>query len=242
MKRDIFSLTMDSSSDNAITEQETFLLRTTVNGKVQDLCVLVSRNLHNLVLLYISSWPLCCLFFDIQILIAPLVSSNSSCWITTWRFLNFRSICFRLLSFIAIKLLWALVDMGFLDADRVTRTPLKTGGERRCSEGWAVPASLVTSAPAPLQIMRSPGSTRKQQKCTWRLKIPCQPELTEHLRSPPVFSGVRVTRSLVLYVCFIDRCLYFSSLPLRCLFQHQHHYRSWEVQGPPGNNKNVLGV
>ena len=27
------------------------------------------------------------------------------------------------------------------------------------------------------------------------------------LRSPPVFSGVRVTRSLVLYVCFVDRCL-----------------------------------
>ena len=48
MKRDIFPLTMDSSSDNAITEQETFLLRTTVNGKVQHLCVLVSRNLHNL--------------------------------------------------------------------------------------------------------------------------------------------------------------------------------------------------
>ena len=29
----------------------------------------------------------------------------------------------------------------------------------------------------------------------------------EHLSSPPVFSGVRVTRSLVLYVCFVDRCL-----------------------------------
>jgi hypothetical protein len=29
---------------------------------------------------------------------------------------------------------------------------------------------------------------------------------------PAVFSGVRVTRSLVLYVCFVDRCLSF------CLF------------------------
>ena len=28
-------------------------------------------------------------------------------------------------------------------------------------------------------------------------------------RSPPAFIGVRVTRSLVLYVCFVDRCLYF---------------------------------
>ena len=31
--------------------------------------------------------------------------------------------------------------------------------------------------------------------------------LPEHLRSPPVFSGVRVTRSLALYECFVDRCL-----------------------------------
>jgi hypothetical protein len=31
--------------------------------------------------------------------------------------------------------------------------------------------------------------------------------LPEHMSSPPGFSGVRVTRSLVLYVCFVDRCL-----------------------------------
>jgi hypothetical protein len=29
--------------------------------------------------------------------------------------------------------------------------------------------------------------------------------LPEHLSSPPVFSEVLVTRSLVLYVCFVDR-------------------------------------
>jgi hypothetical protein len=33
--------------------------------------------------------------------------------------------------------------------------------------------------------------------------------LPEHLSSPPVFNGARVTRSLVLYVCFVDRCLSF---------------------------------
>ena len=33
------------------------------------------------------------------------------------------------------------------------------------------------------------------------------PTLPEHLSSPQVFSGVPVTRSLVLYVCFVDRCL-----------------------------------
>ena len=37
------------------------------------------------------------------------------------------------------------------------------------------------------------------------------PTLPEHLSSTPVFSGVRVTRSLVLYVCFVDRCLSFCT-------------------------------
>jgi hypothetical protein len=42
--------------------------------------------------------------------------------------------------------------------------------------------------------------------------------LSEHLSSPPVFSWVRVTRFLVLYVCFVDRCLYFFCWPLCFLF------------------------
>ena len=42
--------------------------------------------------------------------------------------------------------------------------------------------------------------------------------LPEHLSSPPVFSGVRVTWSLVLFVCFVDRFLYFFFWPLCCLF------------------------
>jgi len=40
--------------------------------------------------------------------------------------------------------------------------------------------------------------------------------LPEHMSSPPVFSGVRGTRSLVLYVCFVDRCLSF------CTFSFGH--------------------
>jgi hypothetical protein len=40
--------------------------------------------------------------------------------------------------------------------------------------------------------------------------------LPDHLSSPPDFSGVRVTRSLVLYVCFVDRCLSF------CTFSFGH--------------------
>ena len=40
--------------------------------------------------------------------------------------------------------------------------------------------------------------------------------LPEHMSSPPVFGGVRVTRSLVLYVCFVDRCFSF------CAFSFGH--------------------
>jgi hypothetical protein len=40
--------------------------------------------------------------------------------------------------------------------------------------------------------------------------------LNSYMSSPPVFNGVRVTRSLVLYVCFIDRCLSF------CTFSFGH--------------------
>ena len=35
------------------------------------------------------------------------------------------------------------------------------------------------------------------------------PTLPEHLSSSPIFSDVGVTRSLVLCVCFVDRCLSF---------------------------------
>jgi hypothetical protein len=45
--------------------------------------------------------------------------------------------------------------------------------------------------------------------------------LPEHLSSPRVFSGVRVTRSLALCVCFVKRCLSFCLFffwPLYCLF------------------------
>ena len=44
------------------------------------------------------------------------------------------------------------------------------------------------------------------------------PVLPEHLSSPPVFSGVSVTWSLLLCVCFVDRCLSFYFWSLCCLF------------------------
>ena len=47
--------------------------------------------------------------------------------------------------------------------------------------------------------------------------------LPEHMSSPPVFSGVRVTRSLVLYVCFVVVCpfvLFLLAIVLSVLFRY----------------------
>jgi hypothetical protein len=42
--------------------------------------------------------------------------------------------------------------------------------------------------------------------------------LPEHLSSPPVLSGDRVTRSLVLFVCFVDRVCTFSLVCVFCSY------------------------
>ena len=52
--------------------------------------------------------------------------------------------------------------------------------------------------------------------------------LPEHMSSPPVFSGVRVTRSLVLYVCFVDRCLSCCTFSFgHCVVCSSSIYRFW---------------
>ena len=52
--------------------------------------------------------------------------------------------------------------------------------------------------------------------------------LPEHLSSTPVFSGVRVTRSLVLYVCFVDRFLSFCTFSFdHCVVCSSSIYRFW---------------
>ena len=55
-------------------------------------------------------------------------------------------------------------------------------------------------------------------KLTQQVRLVEQELLTipEYLSSPPVYSGVRVTPSLVLCVCFVDRCLSF------CRFSFGH--------------------
>jgi hypothetical protein len=38
--------------------------------------------------------------------------------------------------------------------------------------------------------------------------------MTSTLRTAPIFSDVRISRSLVLCVCFVDRCLSFCPFPI----------------------------
>jgi hypothetical protein len=52
--------------------------------------------------------------------------------------------------------------------------------------------------------------------------------LLEHLISAPVFSEVCVTRSLVLCVCFVDRCLPFCTFSFgHCVVCSSSIYRFW---------------
>ena len=52
--------------------------------------------------------------------------------------------------------------------------------------------------------------------------------LPEHLSSPSVVSGIRVTRSLVLYVCFVDRCLSFCTFSFgHCVVCSSSIYGFW---------------
>jgi hypothetical protein len=52
--------------------------------------------------------------------------------------------------------------------------------------------------------------------------------LPNHMSSSPVFSGVRVTRSLVLCVCFVDRCLSFRPFSLgHCVVSPLSIYGFW---------------
>jgi hypothetical protein len=69
-------------------------------------------------------------------------------------------------------------------------------------------------------------------RLTWRVPLLEQEPLTlqEHMSSPPVFSDVRDTRSLVLCVCFVDRCLSF------CSFSFGHCVVcSSSIRGPGGS-------
>ena len=88
-----------------------------------------------------------------------------------------------------------------------------------------VPLVINTSQSFPHSWLISGFVTR----LTWQVPLVEQELLTlpKHLSSPPVFSGVHVIWSLVLCVCFVERCLSF------CIFCFGHCvvcpliYRFW---------------
>ena len=82
-----------------------------------------------------------------------------------------------------------------------------------------IPAAHAQSRPCPSSFITC---HRIWTRTTRQVPLVDQELLTlpEHLCSPPVFSRVRVSRSLVLGVCFIYHCLSFCtfSLAVCCLF------------------------
>ena len=73
-------------------------------------------------------------------------------------------------------------------------------------------------------------TTRFVTRLTRRIPLVDQelPTLPEHPSSLRVFSGIRVTRSLILYICFVDRCLSFCSFSFgHCVVCSSSIYGFW---------------
>ena len=61
-----------------------------------------------------------------------------------------------------------------------------------------------------------------------RLLLAARGQFPEHLSLPSVFTGIHVTRSLVLCVCFVDRCLSFCAFSFcHCVVCLSSIYRFW---------------
>jgi hypothetical protein len=77
-----------------------------------------------------------------------------------------------------------------------------------------VPLVVNTSRSSPHSRLVTGFATR----LTWRVPLVEQEQLSlsENLSSSPVFNEVRITRSLAVCVCFVDRCLSF------CTFSFAH--------------------
>ena len=92
--------------------------------------------------------------------------------------------------------------------------------------GWPLWNNCVTNNHRYVPLVVNGFVTR----LTWWVSVVEQELLTlpEHPSSPSVFSGVRVTRSLVLYVRFVDRCLSFCTFSFgHCVVCSSSIYGFW---------------
>ena len=88
--------------------------------------------------------------------------------------------------------------------------PLVVNTSRSCPRSWLI-TEFVTRLTRRVSLV-------EQERLT----------LPKHLSSPPVFSRVRVTRSLVLCVCFVDRCLSFCPFSsCHCVVCSSSMYGFW---------------
>jgi hypothetical protein len=82
-----------------------------------------------------------------------------------------------------------------------------------------------------LQITFQDNVNNHNHRVEWNTDVAsnnCIIDYRFNLSSPPIFSGVRVTRSLVLCVCFIDRCLSFCPFPYgHCVVCFTSIYGFW---------------
>ena len=79
-------------------------------------------------------------------------------------------------------------------------------------------------------MLKKDNSKKLKLWLTRRVSLVKQELLTlpEHPSSPSVFSGVRVTRSSVLCVCFVDRCLSFCPFSFdHCVVCSSSIYEFW---------------
>ena len=84
--------------------------------------------------------------------------------------------------------------------------------------GWPLWNICVTNDHKGVALVVNTSRSFPRSRLTRRVSLVEEELLTlpEYGSSPPFFNGVRVTRSLVLYVCFIDRWLSF------CTFSFGH--------------------
>jgi hypothetical protein len=118
-------------------------------------------------------WPLCCLFFDIRIVITSL-----------WYLQLFLVLCFQ------------------HNGQKIPKAQSQSV-YRRTDNTMAKRYQRDNHNP---YIEEQTTQWPKDTKGTTKNRIS-----KNRQRSPPVFSGVSVTRALVLYVCFVDRCLSFCT-------------------------------
>ena len=95
----------------------------------------------------------------------------------------------------------------YVTNDYITQKSLYNLYGKKFQQWWSTIQSIQHEQPPPVSIY----DIRRRTSNSW---VPLVEQelltLPEHLSSPPVFSGgVRVTRYLVLCVCFVDRCLSF---------------------------------